>query len=119
MTTSRFEPKYPLVEKWIAEFGEDDGLDNPLWDALRQAVHNEVLQGKVRPLPPCDCADFPSPETKATFELTAWLTKQLTYPNGDLNRFDLIPLLSEMVMRLNRLEGKSLTATPDSLRNSK
>lgn len=42
MTTSYFEPKYPLVEKWIDAFGEDDGLDNPLWDALRQAVHNEV-----------------------------------------------------------------------------
>lgn len=42
MTTSYFEPKYQSIEKWIDEFGEDDGLDNPLWDALRQAVHDEV-----------------------------------------------------------------------------
>ena len=52
MTTSYFEPKYPLVEKWIAAFGEDDGLDNPLWDDLRQAVHDEVKKALTSALLP-------------------------------------------------------------------
>jgi len=123
MTTSTFEPKYPLVEKWIAEFGEDDGLDNPLWDALRQAVHNEVLRAKGCPSAPCDCPDFPSPETKAIFEMATWLTRRLTFhffhPPGEFDTYNLLPLLSEVLVRLNRLEGKSLTATPESLRESK
>jgi hypothetical protein len=41
MTTSRFEPRYPLVEKWITS--EKCDHDNP-WDDLRQAVHDEVKE---------------------------------------------------------------------------
>jgi len=63
--------------------------------------------------------DFPTPEAKAIFEMTDWMTCRLVSLYEGVTGYKLVSLLAEVMVRLNRLEGKSLTATPESLRDSK
>jgi len=51
----------------------------------------------------------------ALSRLTTKLTKELIISCHGLSAYNLMPLLAEIVMRLNLLEDKEPTALPDSL----